>query len=66
MARSRKSKSATPKKSRRSRKASKSGSRKRKLSPGAKKWHKHLMSVYKGSGLSLGEAMRKASKTYKP
>jgi hypothetical protein len=70
MARSRKSsrKSSSPKKSRRSRRSrSASGSRKRRLSPGAKKWLSHVMATKRagGANMTLKQAMKKASKSWK-
>jgi len=55
---------------RRSSKRSSSGSRKRKLSPAAKRWHSHLMKVYrdnkkKRASYSLRQAMKEAKKTYR-
>ena len=61
----------SPKKSRTRRKSSpkKSRSRKRSLSSGAKRWHEHLMKVYKSGkkkqgSYSLKKAMKDAKKTY--
>lgn len=70
MARSRKSsrKSSSPKKSRRSRRSrSAGGSRKRKLSPGARKWLSHVMATKKagGANMTLKQAMKRASRTWK-
>ena len=52
----------------RSKRRSRSGSR-RKLSPAAKKWHAHLMKVYrsgkaKRASYTLRKAMKDAKKTY--
>ena len=49
--------------------AKKKNKRKRKkgLPPALKKWHTHLMEYKKThKGLSLGQAMKGAKKTYKP
>lgn len=66
----RKSSSRSKSRSRKSSKRSSSGSRKRKLSPAAKKWHSHLMKVFREGRkrkdtYSLRQAMKDAKKTYR-